>query len=357
MTQRCTIEQDVFGHLPDGREVALFSLRNTGGMQVDISNYGGIITALYCPDKEGKSADVVLGFDHLQDYLQDSPYFGALIGRVGNRLAQGRFTLDGSTYELVCNENNRHHLHGGNRGFDKVLWRAEARETTEGAELHLHYTSADGEEGYPGELKVDVIYRLTADNRLFTEYFATTDKPTLVNLTHHSYFNLAGGGDVLDHALELAAHQYTPVDNELIPTGEIASVVGTPFDFRSSRTIGQAMRDSHPQLKHAGGYDHNFVLDKPAAEDFVRAARVTEPVSGRVLTLHTTEPGLQFYSGNFLDGSLAGKGRHYNRHGGFCLEPQHFPDAPNQPGFPSIVLRPGEKYHSRMCFSFSVIDG
>lgn len=354
MTQSCTIEQGVFGQLADGREVLLFTLRNSGGMRVDISNYGGIITALYCPDKHGESADVVLGYDNLQAYTQDSPYFGALIGRVGNRLAHGQFSLDGTDYQLSCNENDRHHLHGGVTGFDKVLWQAEAKETPEGAELHLQYTSADGEEGYPGELTVTVIYRLTADNRLFTEFHAVTDKPTLVNLTQHSYFNLSGSGDVLEHRLELAASQYTPVDATLIPTGAIDPVANTSFDFRSPRAIGEGLQAEDAQLRHAGGFDHNFVLDKPAEELFSRAARVVEPRSGRVLTLHTSEPGVQFYSGNFLDGSLLGKGRRYERHSGFCLEPQHFPDAPNQPNFPPIVLRPGKAYQSRMCFSFSV---
>lgn len=354
MTQQCTVQQSVFGRLPDGRDAALLTLKNDQGMSVQLTNYGGIVTSLRCPDKTGASDDVVLGYDNLQSYLDSSPFLGALIGRVGNRIAQGRFQLDGQEYQLACNENQRHHLHGGDQGFDKVLWEFETRQTAAGAEVHLRYISADGEEGYPGELTVEVIYRLTADNRLDIEYYAVTTQPTLVNLTHHSYFNLAGKGNVLQHQLEIAASHYTPVDSDLIPTGEVAPVAKTPFDFTEARAVGEGLEKQGEQLRFAGGYDHNFVLDKSAADSFSQAARVYEPGSGRVLTLHTTEPGVQFYSGNFLDGTLTGKGRSFDRHSGFCLEPQHFPDAPNQPGFPAIVLRPGEEYRTRTCFSFSV---
>ncbi|BFM21823.1 aldose epimerase family protein [Gilvimarinus japonicus] len=353
MTEICTITKSPYGRLQDGRAVELYTLQNNRGMSVGIITYGGIITSLVCPDRDGQCDDVVLGFDALAPYETDSPYFGALIGRVGNRLADGRFELDAKPYQLALNENGVSHLHGGECGFDKVLWQAESRITSDAAELALRYVSADGDQGYPGNLTVEVVYRLTGDNRLFAEYRATTDAPTPVNLTQHSYFNLAGKGDVLHHELTLNAKAYTPIDQHLIPTGEIAPVANTPFDFRVAKKIGAELDTSDAQLTLAGGYDHNFAVSQATAGELTRAARVHEPTTGRVLTLHTTAPGVQFYSGNFLDGSLQGKGRDFTHRSGFCLEPQHFPDAPNQPNFADITLRPGEEYRSTLCFSFS----
>ncbi|WP_339896747.1 aldose epimerase family protein [uncultured Gilvimarinus sp.] len=353
MTETFNITQSPFGTLQDGRAVELYTLQNNRGMSVGIITFGGIITSLVCPDRDGRCEDVVLGFDFLAPYETDSPYFGALIGRVGNRLARGRFELDGQSYQLACNENNVSHLHGGECGFDKVLWQAESRITDDAAELVLRYLSVDGDQGYPGNLSVEVVYRLTEDNRLFAEYHATTDAPTPVNLTQHSYFNLAGKGDVLNHELTLNAKAYTPVNEQLIPTGEIASVAGTPFDFRQAKSVGAEITHDDAQLTLAGGYDHNFAIDQAAAGELTRAARVYEPSSGRVMTLHTTEPGVQFYSGNFLDGSLTGKGRAFAHRSGLCLEPQHFPDAPNQPNFADITVRPGQEYRSTLCFSFT----
>ncbi|MCP8897701.1 aldose epimerase family protein [Gilvimarinus xylanilyticus] len=349
------ISVDDFGALPDGREAQLYTLTNEQGMSVKITNYGGIITELWAPDKNGTSADVVLGFDKLEDYLDGSPYFGALIGRVGNRIDGGKFTLDGKIYQLAKNENDTSHLHGGNVGFDKVLWDAETEVTEDGAELHLEYVSADGEEGYPGELTVNVTYRLTADNELYTDYKATTTKATPVNLTQHSYFNLAGKGSVEDQLMMINADKYTPINDVLIPTGKLADVAGTPFDLGEPKAIGAEVNADHPQLKIAGGYDHNYVLNKPQEGEMSLAAEVVDPQSGRVLQVHTTEPGIQFYSGNFLDGTLTGKGGEvYEKHAGFCLEPQHFPDSPNQSNFKSIILQPGDVYSSTMTFSFSV---
>lgn len=348
-----TVEETEFGALADGRKARLFTLQNPSGMRACITNYGGIITQLWVPDRNGELADVVLGFDQLSDYVEHSPYFGALIGRVGNRLQKGQFTLDGHTYQLAKNENDTSHLHGGLKGFDKVLWEASARTTAETAELHLRYISADGEEGYPGELTVDVIYTLTLDNQLSTRYRATTTRATPVNLTQHSYFNLAGSGDVDAHIVQIHAEHFTPVDQALIPTGELAPVSGTAFDFTQAKTIGRDVNAADPQLSLAGGYDHNYVLHKNAGGDYALAAEVSEPASGRCLKVYTTEPGVQFYSGNFLDGSLAGKGRVYGKRAGFCLEPQHFPDAPNQPNFGGITLQPGQTYTSQMSFAFS----
>ncbi|MDO3387246.1 aldose epimerase family protein [Gilvimarinus sp. SDUM040013] len=349
------IKSAPFGILPDGREAQLFTLTNPAGMRVCISNYGGIITECWVPDNKGQLADVVLGFDNLDDYVKDSPYFGALIGRVGNRLNSGQFTLRGETYSLAKNENDISHLHGGVVGFDKVVWQTETRVTNDAAELHLRYISADGEEGYPGELTVDVVYRLSADNALVTEYKATTTAPTPVNLTQHSYFNLAGSGSVENHTLCIHAEHFTPVNDELIPTGEIEPVAGSAFDFTAAKAIGCDVASDHPQLNIAGGYDHNFVLKKTHKSDFVLAAEAIEPASGRILKVYTTEPGVQFYSGNFLDGSIRGKGLTYHKHAGFCLEPQHFPDAPNQKDFDDITLQPGETYTSTMSFQFSAL--
>jgi aldose 1-epimerase len=350
-----TVARETFGRMPDGTVVEALTLRNAHGIAVQVITYGGIIVSLETPDRNGQPADIVLGFDSLPPYLQDSPYFGAIVGRYANRIARGRFTLDGTTYALATN-NGPNHLHGGVEGFDKVVWEAEPFVLPDSAGVILRYTSADGEEGYPGTLRAVVTYTLTADDALVIDYRATTDAPTPVNLAQHSYFNLAGdrGGDVLDHELTLRASRYTPVDSTLIPTGELAAVAGTPFDFTTPHAIGARIGEDHEQLRFGGGYDHNFALDR-GGDALALAASVYEPASGRTLDIHTTEPGIQFYSGNFLDGSLTGKrGRVYGHRTGFCLETQHFPDSPNQPAFPGTVLRPGEEYRSRTVWVFGV---
>ena len=342
-----------FGTMPDGTTVQQFTLKNANGIELEAIGYGGIITSLRVPDRAGKFDDIVLGFDRLDDYLKDHPFFGAIIGRYGNRIAKGQFTLNGQTYKLATN-NGPNHLHGGNKGFDKVLWAVEPVAGTNA--LAFTRTSADGEEGYPGTLRVRVTYTLTDKNELIVDYSATTDTPTPVNLTQHSYFNLAGqaSGDILGHELMLNADRYTPVDATLIPTGELASVQGTPFDFRKPTAIGARINGDHPQLKAGGGYDHNWVLNRKGTGVQV-AARVTEPKTGRTLEVATTEPGIQFYSGNFLDGKLTGKGGAvYAHRTGFCLETQHYPDSPNQPNFPSTILKPGEEYKTRTVFTFGV---
>jgi len=312
--------------------------------------YGGIIVSLRAPDRQGRIDDIVLGYATAADYARNNgPFFGAIVGRYGNRIAKGRFTLDGAAYTLATN-NGPNHLHGGLKGFDKVVWRGEARPDG----VTFTYTSADGEEGYPGALTARVTYVLTDRNELAIDYEATTDKPTVVNLTQHSYFNLAGSraNDILGHELMLNAPRYTPVDATLIPTGEIASVEGTPLDFRKSTKIGARINDAHPQMKFGLGYDHNWVIAR-TGPGLVEAAKVVEPVTGRTMTISTTEPGIQFYSGNFLKGDLKGKGgRVYPHRSGFCLETQHYPDSPNHANFPSTVLRPGEEYKSQTVFTF-----
>lgn len=343
------IERSPFARLPDGSQVNVFTLANAAGMIVRILDFGGIITEIHVPDRDGVFADVALGFDTLAPYLADSPYFGALIGRYGNRIAGGRFTLDGQAYTLPVN-NGANHLHGGVPGFDRVLWRSRIEDDA----LVLEYRSADGEQGYPGTLDVTVRYHLTADNEIVVRFEAVTDRATPVNLTQHSYFNLAGGGDILGHALTIDADSFVPIDAGLVPLGSLAPVAGTPFDFRTPRPIGARIDEAHAQLAHGSGYDHCFVLNRPAPGGMTRAAHVREPMSGRVLELFTQEPGVQFYSGNFLDGSLTGKGRTYAHRSGFCLEPQHFPDSPNQPGFPNTILRPGQVYATESRLRFSV---
>jgi aldose 1-epimerase len=341
------ITQAPFGQLQDGVAVTQFTLTNANGMVAKIIDFGGVITELHAPDRDGVLADVVLGFSELEPYTTDSPYFGALIGRYGNRIARGRFTLDGNEVALPVNNGNNH-LHGGAGGFDRVKWNA----TADGGSLRLTYRSVDGEMGYPGNLDVTVVYTLNDDNELVVRFHAVTDKATPVNLTQHSYFNLAGEGDILGHYLSLDADSFVAIDSESIPTGELTPVTGTPFDFRLPRQIGERIEQPDKQLRHGSGYDHNFVLNKGEGNALTRAARVSEPVSGRVLELWTQEPGVQFYSGNFLDGSLAGKGRSYAHRGGLCLEPQHFPDSPNQPQFPDVILRPGQVYETESRFRF-----
>jgi len=342
----------VFGTMPDGRAVESFTLTNANGIEVTAIPYGAIITSLKTPDRSGQRGDIVLGFDSLDGYLKEHPYFGAIVGRYGNRIAGGRFTLDGQTYTLAKN-NGPNHLHGGIKGFDKVLWEA-APIGSNG--VVFSRTSADGEEGYPGNLKVRVTYTLTDKNELIVDYLATTDKATPVNLTQHSYFNLSAGKseDILGHELTINADRYTPVDATLIPTGELASVQGTPFDFRKPVAIGKRIDADHPQLANGKGYDHNWVLNRTGSGLQI-AARVADPASGRTLEVRTTEPGMQFYAGNFLDGTLKGKGGQvYKRRSGFCLETQHFPDSPNQPKFPSTTLKPGQEYRSQTVFTFGV---
>jgi len=350
---QCDVTCKPFGVLPDGRQAKLFTLTNGNGMRVAFTNYGGIITQLLVPDRAGNPGDVVLGYDALDPYLRDSPYFGALIGRYGNRIARGRFVLDGEAWQLDIND-GEHHLHGGSAGFDKRLWKAHMFRTDRSAGVTLTYCSEHGEQGYPGNLDVTVRYELGEENALTVGYRAVTDRATPVNLTQHSYFNLAASGDILGHELTIDADTYTPVGTGLIPSGRIDPVTGTPFDFRTPRTIGQCVDDANEQIRQGGGYDHNFILNGDAARGIRPAVRVHEPRSGRVLELFTTEPGLQFYSGNFLDGTLAGKGRTFGCRSGFCIEPQHFPDSPNQPSFPGTILRPGEEYRSASRYVFSV---
>ena len=341
-------EQKAFGTAPDGKNVDLFILTNSHGMQAAVTNYGGIVVSLKVPDRNGESADIVLGYETLDGYIKNSPYFGAIVGRYGNRIAKGRFTLDGAEYRLATNDGDNH-LHGGIKGFDKVVWDAESVKQDNAASVKLTYLSKDGEEGYPGNLSCTVTYLLTEENELKILYTATTDKATPVNLTHHSYFNLAGqgSGDILGHELMLTADRFTPVDAGLIPTGVLQPVKDTPMDFTRQKPIGQDVA-SVP-----GGYDHNFVLNN-AGGSLALAARIYEPTSGRIMEVYTTEPGIQFYSGNFLDGSITGKsGKVYMKHYGFCLEAQHFPDSPNKPYFPSTILRPGETYAQETIYTFS----
>jgi aldose 1-epimerase len=348
-----TIEQAPFGTAPDGAALSLYTLRNRNGMTVRITDWGGIITAIEVPGRDGTSADVTFGFDHPQPYFGDSPYFGALIGRYGNRIAGGRFTLDGQAYQLDTN-NGPNHLHGGVTGFDKVIWQATPLVTDGAARLQLSHTSPDGDQGYPGRLDVTVTYELNDANELLVQFHATADRATPVNLTQHAYFNLAGGGTVLDHEVTIHADRYVPIDETSIPLGPLAPVAGTPFDFRTPRSVGSQIDADDEQLRNGQGYDHCYVLNQPAPGAMTLAATVVEPVSGRVLELLTEEPGVQFYTGNFLDGTLTGKGVQYHRRDALCLEPQHFPDSPNRPEYPNTILRPGETYATKSIFRFSV---
>jgi aldose 1-epimerase len=350
-TQEARVERADFGTLKDGTAIDIYTLTNTKGVIAKIITYGGIVTELRVPDRSGKMTDVVLGFSTLEGYLADEPYLGAIIGRVGNRIAKGRFTLNGTTYKLAVN-NGPNHLHGGLKGFDKVAWKAEIVKAEDGAALKLTYLSRDLEEGYPGNLAVTVVYTLTNQNELRIDYTATTDKATPVNLTNHSYFNLAGEGTgtILGHELMIAADRFTPVDSGLIPTGKLDPVAGTPMDFTKPMTIGSRI-DKVP-LAPPGGYDHNYVLTSGGGA-LALAARAYEPTSGRVMEVYTTEPGVQFYTGNFLDGSLKGKsGSAYPKHAAFCLETQHFPDSVNHPNFPSTILEPAQTYKTTTVYRF-----
>jgi aldose 1-epimerase len=350
------VEQEPFGKLADGKTtVTAYTLINKTGMKAKILDYGGLVVSLTAPDKAGKFADVVLGFDKMDGYLTGSPYFGANVGRCANRIAKGKFTLDGKEYTLATN-NGPNALHGGKEGFDKKMWRAEQSMTATGPALKLTYTSKDMEEGYPGELSVTVQYTLTNDNALRIDFAATTNKPTVCNLAHHSYFNLAGhnAGDILGHEVMIPAKNYTPTDDTLIPTGKIEPVAGTPFDFTTSTAIGKRIKEINAKPV---GYDLNYVLD-PSSDPLKVAAVVTEPTSGRTLTVRTTEPGVQFYSGNFLDGSNVGKGgAKYAQYNGFCLEPQKFPDSINKPDWKdtsNVILRPGQEYRQTTVYQFGV---
>jgi aldose 1-epimerase len=352
--RRKQLDSRSFGTTKDGTAVNLYKLTNTKGMAVEITNYGGIITSILVPDRQGKFADVALGFDSLDGYLGEHPYFGAIVGRYGNRIANGRFSIGSNTYTLAKN-NGENALHGGLRGFDKVVW--SAKEFTEkGARgVELKYLSKDGEEGYPGDLDVGVRYTLTDANELRIDYSATTTKPTVVNLTNHSYFNLAGQGegDILGHEVTINADRFTPVDAGLIPTGELRSVTGTPFDFTLRMPIGARIDAENEQIRLGGGYDHNFALN--GQRGMMRlVAEVIEPKSGRTMQVHTTQPGMQFYTGNFLDGTIRGKGgKIYGKRYGFCMETQHFPDSPNKPAFPPTLLKPGEQYVTQTSYTFT----
>ncbi len=342
-----SIVKEAFGKTAEGREVFLYTLTNKHNLTAKITNYGGILTSLLVPDKKGNIDDIVLGFDNLKDYLSGHPYFGALIGRFGNRIAKGRFVLNGKEYKLAVND-GENHLHGGIKGFDKVIWDAEEVKDKNCAGLKLTYLSRDMEEGYPGNLTCVVNYLLTDDNELSIDYEAKTDKPTVVNLTHHSYFNLAGAGngDIMDHLMKIQADKIAAVGKGLIPTGELTDVKDSAMDFTKEKSIGSRIKEVE------GGYDHNFVLNRKGSKISL-AAKVTDPKSGRTMEVYTTEPGLQFYSGNFLDGSIKGKGGNaYGKYAGFCLEAQHFPDAPNQQNFTSTVLNPDEKYKQQTIYKF-----
>ena len=355
VTTAQTITKAPFGKTTDGQSVDIYTLKNRRGMEARITNYGGIVVSLTAPDRDGKFADIVLGYNDLDTYRRPPfPYFGAIVGRYGNRIAKGRFTLNGVEYKLAVN-NGENHLHGGIKGFDKVVWTARERKTTAGPALVLNYLSKDGEEGYPGNLQTTVVYTLTNNNELKIEYTASTDKDTVTNLTHHSYFNLAGegNGDILNHRIMLRADHFIPTDAGSIPTGEIRNVAGTPFDFRKANTIGARINNDDEQLKFGNGYDQTWVIDGPMGT-LRQAAIVYEPTSGREMEVWTTEPGVQFYTGNFLDAAIIGKsGKPYPRRSGFCLETQHYPDSPNKPNFPTTTLRRGATYHSTTIYRFS----
>jgi aldose 1-epimerase len=347
-----------YGITSDGQNVAEYVLTNANGMEARIITFGGIITSIRTPDRNGVMANVALGFNNLKDYETRNPYFGAIVGRYANRVADAKFTLNGAGYALAAND-GANSLHGGNKGFDKRVWSAENVERNGIVGVQLSYLSPDGEEGYPGNLAVSVTYTLTDNNEIRIDYNAASDAPTVINLTNHSYFNLAGEGtgSVHDHILTINADRYTPVDENLIPMGELASVEGTPFDFRIPKAIEAGQRSSHKQIVIARGYDHNFVLNRDSTDDssLMLAARMYEPHSGRTLEVLTTEPGIQFYAGNFLDGTLVGASGHlYRQSDGFALETQHFPDSPNQPDFPSTILRPGETYQTTTIYKFAV---
>lgn len=341
-----------YGNLDDQTPVVMATLKNSHGIEMDVISYGGIITRLVTPDSKGKPGNIVLGLDDLQSYVTENPYFGAIIGRYGNRIGKARFTLDGVEYQLGQNDGDNH-LHGGFQGFDKRVWNMTPFVNQNAAGVRMTLTSPNGDQGYPGELKATVVYSLTNDNQLDMQFYATTDQPTVVNMTQHSYFNLAGKGDILDHQLTLNADAITPVDKGLIPTGKLVSVEGTPFDFRQPKAIGRDIKANDQQMTFGLGYDHNFILNTQADENgLMEAAVLSEPKSGRVLKVLTDQPAVQFYSGNFLDGSLKQQGRTHKYRTGLCLEPQHYPDTPNKAEFPSTTLLPGDTYKARIVYVF-----
>jgi aldose 1-epimerase len=347
------LKKQAFGQTTDAKPVELYTLTNAGGMEAKITTYGATVISLMVPDRKGEPGDVVLGYDSLEDYSTRKEYFGCIAGRYANRIAGGKFSLQGTQHQLATNDGDNH-LHGGIRGLDKVVWQAQGFEDNTGIGLRLAYLSPDGEEGYPGNLSISVTYMLTASNELRIDYNASADKPTIVNLTHHSYFNLAGAGtgDILNHDLMINADRFTPVDRSLIPTGELRKVEGTPFDFTQPIAIGARIENDEEQLQLGGGYDHNWVLNKDA-EGPCLAARTFERKSGRTLEVYTTQPGLQFYSGNFMENNIAAKaGQIYHHRGGFCLETQHFPNSPNRPDFPTTVLDPKSKYEHTTVYKF-----
>jgi aldose 1-epimerase len=349
------MQKQTFGKTEDGQQADLYILTNKNGVQATITNYGATVVSLRVPDRNGQLADVALGYDNVKDYETGKAYFGATVGRYANRIARGKFTLNGATYTLPKND-GENSLHGGTKGFSKRFWTAKEVSARNGQALELKYLSKDGEEGYPGNLSVTVVFTLTDNNELKIDYSATTDKETVLNLTNHSYFNLAGqgSGEILSHQLTLYADRFTPVDATLIPTGELRSVKGTPFDFSHATEIGARINQDDQQLKFGRGYDHNWVLNKPKAGELTLAAELYEAKSGRVVEVRTTEPGIQFYSGNFLDGTAQGKeNKVYNYRTGLCLETQHFPDSPNHPDFPSTVLKPGQHFRSTTIYKFS----
>ena len=348
------LKMESFGKTADGQEVQLFTLTNKNGIEAKITNFGGIVVSLKTPDRKGQFADIVLGYDNLEGYVGDKAFLGALIGRYGNRIAKGQFVLNGKTYQIPLND-GPNALHGGPNAFNKQVWTAKDISTHSTPMLQLTYLSKDGENGFPGNLTAQVTYSLTSNNELRIDYVATTDKDTVQNLTNHSYFNLkgAGEGDILQHELRLNANKLTPVDATLIPTGVLKPVQGTPFDFRKSTAIGARINENDQQLQYGKGYDHNWVLNGMGAGQLVTAAHVHEATTGRTLEVLTDQPGVQFYTGNFLDGTIHGKGgKVYEKRGGFCLETQHFPDSPNHPAFPTTTLKPGEKFHSTTIYKF-----
>ncbi|WP_035823647.1 aldose epimerase family protein [Janthinobacterium sp. RA13] len=347
-----SVTQAPFGILPDGQPVSVFTLTNRQGMQVKVLDFGAIISEIHVPDRDGSFADVVLGFERIEPYLANGAFLGAVIGRYGNRIAEGRFSLDGKDYQLAVN-NAPNHLHGGNQGFHQVMWQAEPFTRDDAVGVTFTRSSPHGEDGYPGKLDVTVVYELDNDNALSLRYHAVTDQATPINLTNHSYFNLAGQGTILGHELSINADRYLPVDAGSIPTGELADVSGTPFDLRQSTVIGDNIALPHEQLRIGCGYDHNFVLNNQADDGLSLAATVRDPQSGRVMQVYTQEPGVQFYSGNFLDGSQPGKLCANSYRSALCLETQHFPDSPNQPHFPSTILRPGQVYQTETVYRFS----
>ncbi len=359
IAETCTVMVKRYGELPGGEAVQIYRLKNANGMIAEITNYGGIVTRLTAPDRKGRQEDVVLGYNRLEDYLEVTPYFGAIIGVYGNRIADGKFELEGKTFQLTNNSEAGGapvHLHGGTKGLDKVLWSGRPSVGKNSANLILNYIHPDGAEGFPGNIRIRVVYRLTNENELEVSYRATTDKATIINLTHHSYFNLhgEGKGTPLDHQLMINADHITPITAKMVPTGELMPVKGTPFDFTSPAAPGDRINQDHPQLELGGGFDHNWVLRREG-EGLELAATVYEPKSGRFMEVLTEEPGMQYYSGNFLDGSIVGKsGASYEYRGGFCLETQHYPDSPNHANFPSTTLKPGEIYSTKTVYRFSV---